>query len=132
MRLGTITKRPRTLEEVEALERAELLREVRAERVRKARATAHWTEVPDDFVPRLGGRLLVSASSDVVYKPARGVVFAEASTNLVDEVRPLSFVVRDDNELSFYEKQPETWSAMLARRGRKASRRQPRVLRGER
>jgi hypothetical protein len=104
-----------TLEEIEEREYAELMRQVSAERIRIARSTSRWQEIEDDLVPR--GRVwLVSASTDAVYRRDRGLVFAPGSVSIVDEVRPLHFTVGDDGELTFYERERETWSAIVARR----------------
>jgi hypothetical protein len=59
---------------------------LREARLRVARANQHWTEIPDDLVPRANG-LLVSVSSDQVFKPHDGVVWERNSSAMIAESR---------------------------------------------
>lgn len=105
----------RNMEDEDRIKLERLEEEVRQARIKVARSTTErWTEIADDLVEQ--GKLLVSASSDLVYVRARGLVFTPGSVSIVDEVRPLSFVVRSDGEIEFFEKYgKETWSAREAR-----------------
>ena len=92
--------------------------EIRRARVDVARRHQAWTEIEDDLVPR-GRGLFVSAATDHVYTPTRGVVFATASVAIVAEYAPSYFTVSADGALAFYERLPQTWSEMVARKARR-------------
>ena len=101
--------------------------QIREARVTVARRCSSWTEAADDFVPR-GRGLLVSAETDHVYTPARGVIFQTGSATIVADQAPYHFVVDDDGGLRFFERQSRTWTEQLegrarARAARSASRR---------
>ena len=103
---------------VRAAEERPTADEIRDGRVEAARRCRVWTEIQDDFVPR-GHGLFVSAATDHVYAPVRGVVFATASVEIIADQAPLYFTVTADGGLAFYERRPQTWSEMLARRARR-------------
>ena len=63
-----------TPDEVIAKKRSVLAEQVRPARLEAARHNPKWTEIQNDLVPRARG-WLVSASTDAIYQPARGVVF---------------------------------------------------------
>ena len=103
--------------------------EVRPARLKFARRNSRWTEVENDFVPRGRGDL-VSAATDHVYTPMRGVVFQPDSVNVIAELAPLYFTVDANDELRFYERQPWTWTAFLEKRAaRELTRAAPRPRR---
>lgn len=110
------------VEDALAARRPAIEEEVRQARLVAARRSSMWTEIEDDFVPR-GRGLLVSASTDHVYAPVRGVVFVTASVTIIADQSPLYFVVGDDGELAFYERQPQTWTEMLERQAERDRRR---------
>jgi len=58
-----------------------------------ARRNQFWTEIENDLVPRLGGRWLVSASSDRIYQRVRGTVFLPYSVTEVADRTELSYYV---------------------------------------
>ena len=61
----------------------------------------------------------------------RGVVFQPDSVNVIAELAPLYFTVDANDELTFYERQPWTWTAFLEKRAARqlarAAPRPPRV-----
>ena len=69
-------------DEVMAKKRQAHAEKVRPERLKAARGNSRWTEIENDLVPRLGGRWLVSASSDRDLQPVRGTVFLPDSVNV--------------------------------------------------
>ena len=89
------------------------LRPARIEAARRVRA---WHEIADDLVPRLGGRWLVSAGTDLIYAAT------EASCGQL--TRPwrwptqieLAFVVDDDDQASFLRARPATGDVVGVRR----------------
>ena len=96
-------------------------KKLRPKRLEAARKVHGWREIEADLVPRLGGRWLVSAGSDRIYIPHRGVVWdADSAVPMADAVE-LSFTVGDNGELSFYERitQPPTWSEYVQRQAQK-------------
>jgi hypothetical protein len=95
--------------------------QIRAGRLQAARRLHVWTEIEDDFVPR-GRGLFVSASTDHVYTTVRGVVFQTGSATIIAERAPYYFTVSPDGGLTFYERQPQTWSEMVAKRARRRAR----------
>lgn len=112
--------RESSLEEGEPHEVLERKRRVYAERVRPARLqaarrNAKWTEIENDLVPRARG-WLVSASTDAIYTPTRGIVFAPHSVNVIADQADLAFYVDRDGELVFLERLPFTWSEHVERR----------------
>ena len=90
--------------------------ELREARIAAARHNPRWTEIPDDLVPR--GRCLVSAATDEVL-PHRGVVFERGSARLVADMAPLVFTVTADGELRFLDRQPGSWSDVVAEQARR-------------
>jgi Zn-finger nucleic acid-binding protein len=88
---------------------------VRPARLRIARGNQRWTEIENDLVPRNRGRWLVSASTDAIYTPVRGVVFQPDSVNVIAELAPLYYYVDADDELHFFERLPGTWTEHLER-----------------
>ena len=77
-----------SLEEGEPHEVRENKRRAYAEKVRPgrlevARRNQFWTEIENDLVPRLGGRWLVSASTDRIYQRVHGTVFLPHSVNAI-------------------------------------------------
>ena len=91
---------------------------IRAGRIEAARRCQVWTEIEDDLVPR-GRGLFVSADTDHVYAPIRGVVFATASVEIIATHAPYYFTVSADGQLAFYERRPQTWSEIVARQARR-------------
>ena len=104
-----------TPDEVTAKRRRAYAEKLRPARLKIARHNPRWTEIADDFVPR-GRGFLVSAATDHVYTPVRGVVFLEHSVNVIADHAPLYFTVDANDELTFYERQPWTWTAFLEKR----------------
>lgn len=86
-------------------------------RVRVARA-AGWDEIEDDLVERDGGRVLVSAGSDLVYMLERGVVWEPGTAHLIATHARFAFTVRDGTVLVLQE-QPGTWSQVVEKRERR-------------
>jgi hypothetical protein len=68
--------------------------ELAAVRVAAARRCKSWDEVPDDLVRRPRG-MLVSTSSDKVYRRYAGATFGRGGRIEFAEQTPLEFVVRD-------------------------------------
>ena len=94
-------------------------KEIRRARVARARQHQRWTEIPAGrLVPRYR-HWLVDAETDECFVPVRGVVFQIGTANIIADLARLHFVVGDDGELVFYEKQPGTWSEIYARRARR-------------
>jgi hypothetical protein len=89
---------------------------VRPERLKIARRNPKWTEIENDLVPRNRARWLVSASTDAMYTPVRGMVFQPYSVNVIAEIAPLHYYVDDDGELHFFERLPETWTGHLEKK----------------
>jgi hypothetical protein len=84
----------------------------RPARLETARRNAKWTEIENDLVPR-GRGWLVSASTDAIYTPTRGVVFAAHSINVIADKTTLWFYVDDGGDLVFLEQIPGTWTEHL-------------------
>jgi hypothetical protein len=91
---------------------------VRAVNVEAARRNKHWTEIEDDLVQRPFGHL-VSAASDRLYLRHRGSVFGPGGGVAFDEIRPLMFIVREDNVVVMLEEQPQSWTEICERRERR-------------
>ena len=89
---------------------------VRPVRLKIARGNHKWREIENDLVPRNQGRWLVSASTDAIYTPVRGVVFLPDSVNVIAEHAPLHYYVDADDELHFFERLPGTWTQHLEKR----------------
>ena len=104
-----------TPDEVMEKKRRAYEEKVQPARLKIARSNSRWTEIEDDLVPRARG-YLVSAATDHVYTPTRGVVFQPHSVNVMANLAPLYFTVDADDELTFYERQPWTWTAFLEKR----------------
>ena len=104
-----------TPDEVLEKKRRAVTEALRPKRLEIARSNPKWTEVEDDFVPR-GRGWLVSAGTDLVYQPARGVIFASHSTNVIADQTELSFYVDDHGDLQFLERLPGTWTQHLEKR----------------
>ena len=107
-----------TPDAVAAKRRRAYAEKIRPERLKIARRNPRWTEIEDDFVPR-GRGYLVSAATDHVYTPMCGVVFQPDSVNVIAEFAPLYFTVDADDELTFYERQPWTWTEHLEKQAAK-------------
>ena len=95
--------------------------------VRKARleyARRHWVELEDlDLVPR-GRGLLVSATTDEVFRARGGIVFEPNSASPITERAGVWFYVRaSDGELVILEQELRTWSEIIARKARSEARR---------
>jgi hypothetical protein len=110
-----------TPDEVMEKKRRALDERLRPARLEAARRNAKWSEIADDLVSR-GHGLFVSADTDHVYAPVRGVVFETASVAIIADQAPLYFTVAADGGLAFYERRPQTWSEMVARRTRRRAR----------
>ena len=106
-----------TPDEVLEKKRRAITEELRPKRLEVARRNAKWTEIEDDLVSR--GRYLVSAETDAIYKPARGVVFAPYTVDVVADQTGLTFYVDRDGDLVFLERVPGTWSEIVAKRARR-------------
>ena len=103
-------------DEVAAKTRRAYAEKVRPERLKAARRNSRWTEIENDLVPRLGGRWLVSASSDRIYQPVRGTVFLPHSVTAAADKSGLSFYVDADGDLVFFEQLPGTWTKHLEKK----------------
>ena len=113
-----------SLEEGEPDQVMENKRRVYAEKVRPARLevarrNSRWTEIENDLVPRLGGRWLVSASSDRIYQRVLGTVFLPYSVSAIADRTELAFYVDDDGELVFLEQLLGTWTEHLEKQAAK-------------
>jgi hypothetical protein len=90
--------------------------EIRDRRVEVARRNSKWTEIEEPSALVRRGRLyIVHADTDEVFKPYRGVVFATGSATVIADQTALYFYVRDE-ELTFLELEPGTWSDRVAKR----------------
>ena len=105
-----------TLKEVTEKKRRANEEKARPARLKIARSNPRWAEIENDLVGRLGGRWLVSASSDRIYQPVRGAVFLPHSVTAVADQAPLFFHVDDQDELHFFERLPLTWTQHLEKR----------------
>lgn len=89
-------------------------------RLRAARANTHWTELEAvDLVARPGG-LLVAASDDAVYTQYRGAIWERGSATMISDQAALFWFEQDDGELTFLERQPETWSQVIEKQERRS------------
>ena len=103
-------------DEVTAKKRRAHAERVRPERLKAARRNPRWTEIENDLVERLGGRWLVSASSDQIFQPVRGTVFLPDSVTAVADRSELAFYVNADGDLVFFEQLPGTWTQHLEKK----------------
>jgi hypothetical protein len=85
---------------------------VRPARLEVARRNSKWTEIENDLVPRNRG-WLVSASTDAICQPVRGVVFQPWTVTVTADQAALFYFVDDDGELHFLERIPGTWTEHL-------------------
>ena len=113
-----------SLEEGEPDEVMENKRRVYAEKVRPARVEVArrmklWTEIENDLVERLGGRWLVSAASDRIYRRLLGPVFVPYSIEAIADRSELAFYVDAEGDLVFLEQLPGTWTEHLAKQAAK-------------
>lgn len=109
--MRTILGRVATLEDAEDRPDAAAIRE---RRVELARRNPFWVEIEETaLVPR--GRMLVHADTDELYMPYRGMVFHAGSAEMFNERVPLAFHVNRDGGLHFLERQPGTWSRIVAK-----------------
>lgn len=87
-----------------------------AARIGAARSAQGWQELEAvDLVSR--GPFLVSAETDAVFTPYRGVVYQTGSASVIATHTRLHFYV-DVDGLHFLEAGTETWSEIFARRER--------------
>jgi hypothetical protein len=94
--------------------------ELRPARLEVARRNSRWTEIEADFVARgRNGYWLVSVSSDHVYTRACGEVFQSGSVAAVSDFAPLFFTVDADGDLTFYEREPWTWTEHLEQQAKR-------------
>jgi hypothetical protein len=93
---------------------------VRSARIEAARRNPLWTEIEEvDLVRRPPG-YLVSASTDEVFRPYRGLVFAAWSAEMVSGSAALHFYVDAAGDCIFLERFSETWSELVERRVRRS------------
>lgn len=99
---------------------AQQLREARLE---TARRTPRWVELEAvDVVPR--GRVFVAASTDEILLPYRGATFGRGTATAISDQTELYYVLDDDNQMTFYERQPGgTWSDHVRRQAERDARR---------
>ena len=109
-----------TPDEVDKRVRAAHDEKLRPARAQAARRISGWHEIEDDLVPREQG-WFVSAGSDRIYAPYRGVVWTADTAVPLAETADLAFVVDDDLQLRFYERvrHPSTWSEYVRRQTEK-------------
>jgi hypothetical protein len=92
---------------------------VRKARLEVARGNPLWSELEEiDLVRRPPG-YLVSASTDEVFWPYRGAVFAAWSASMISDSAALHFYVDAGGDLVFLERLPESWSELIERRVRR-------------
>ena len=92
---------------------------VRKARLEVARGNPLWSELEEiDLVRRPPG-YLVSASTDEVFWPYRGAVFAAWSASMISDSAALHFYVDGAGDLVFLERLPESWSELIERRVRR-------------
>ena len=108
-----------TPDEVMQKKRGALDEQVRPKRLEVARRNGRWTEIENDLVPRLGGRWLVSAVTDLIYKRVLGTVFAPHSVTAIADRAELAFYVDRDGDLVFLEQLPGTWTEHLEKQAAK-------------
>ena len=106
-----------SLEEGEPHEVMENKRRAYAEKVRPARLEVarrnqFWGD-RERSLPRVGGRWLVSASTDRIYQRVRGTVFAPHSVSAIADRTEMSCYVDEDGELVFLEQLHGTWTEHL-------------------
>ena len=82
-------------------------------RVWKLQGATNSGEIENDLVPRLGGRWLVSASTDRIYQRVRGTVFAPHSVSAIADRTEMSYYIDEDGELVFLEQLHGTWTEHL-------------------
>ncbi len=95
---------------------------LRPKRQEVARRNPRWHELEEvDLVAR-GRGWFVSASTDEIFQPARGTIFAPYSIDVVSDMAELWFYVDRDGELHFLERvrnPATTWSEYVARQARR-------------
>jgi Zn-finger nucleic acid-binding protein len=106
-------------DEVMEKKRRAYAEKVRPERLKAARRNSRWLEIENDLVPRLGGRWLVSASSDRIYQRVRGTIFLPHSVTAVADQSELAFYVDEDGDLVFLEQLRGTWTEHLEKQAAK-------------
>lgn len=93
---------------------------VRPARLDAARRQPKWTEIENDLVPRgYKGTQLVSAETDHVYRRYAGPVFQPGTASVIPDQAELYFTVDANHGLTFYEREPGTWSDRVARQARR-------------
>jgi len=110
-----------TPDEVIEKKRLAVTEELRPKRLEVARRQPKWTEIEGDLVTR-GRGWLVSASTDAIYTPTRGIVFQPYSISVIADQAELSFYVDEHSDLQFLERLPGTWTEHLERRERRKHR----------
>ena len=105
-----------TPEEVDARVRAAHDAKLRPKRLEEARRVRAWREIEDDLVERQGGTVLVSASSDAIFRRFRGTTWVADSAVVMNDQVELAFTVGDNGELSFFEQLPGTWTQHIERK----------------
>ena len=108
--------------EVAAKKRKALDEKLRPARLEVARRNSRWTEIENDLVERLGGRWLVSASSDRIYRRLLGPVFVPYSIEAIADRSELAFYVDPDGDLVFLEQLPRSWTEHLEKQAAKERR----------
>lgn len=88
--------------------------ELAAVRVEAARRCRNWEEIEDDLVER-PLRMLVSASTDKVYRRYAGATFGKDGKLNFSESNPLAYVVRNGDVLVL-EPANTTWSEIVGKR----------------
>jgi hypothetical protein len=95
---------------------------IRVRRVEIARRNPRWNEVEETALVRRE-RWFVHADTDEMFSLYRGPVFMTGSASVAFNDRvDMFFYVRGDGEVIFLERQPGTWSEIVARRARRALR----------
>jgi hypothetical protein len=97
--------------------------ELRNARVAAARRVPAWSELdPIDLVPRMGGRVVVSAESDRIFTRYAGALWQTGTATAIPDFSPLFFTA-DGDRLEFYEAQPGTWTARVEQKAERERRR---------
>jgi hypothetical protein len=117
-----------SLEEGTPAQVSEARRVAHAEKLRSARLEAalrnsRWHEFERVDLVRRNRGWLVSATTDEIFSPVRGVVFEPYSVNLIDEQSELWFFVTREQEVVFLERRPGTWSEYIEKRTQREHRR---------
>jgi hypothetical protein len=72
----------------------------------------------------------VSASNDTVSRAYRGTVYATASTTIIPDRSPLYFIVGENDELRFLQREPFSWTQYVEQQAKRERRRSsPKQLR---